>query len=87
MRDAPPPERTFWESFPKRSLRRVLFLLAILLVVVALKRSGGGAFRDLLNFMGSSSPPTKANAARDDTDRAFQRLNVVPPSAAGGGPP
>ena len=89
-RDAPPPERSFWEVFPKRSLRRVIFLVALLLVVIAFKRSGGGTFRRLLDLVGPSSPrPTGAKVERpgDTGGASFQHMKVVPQSGAGGGPP
>jgi hypothetical protein len=71
----PPQERSYWELLPRRNFRRVLFLIAVLLAVLALKRAGGGAFRNL--FEGVAPPP-----------RPYQRLQVAPaPARPPAGPP
>jgi hypothetical protein len=47
----PPPElgeKTFWDYFPRRSARRVLFLVVALLAVIVLKHSGKWTFGGLL---------------------------------------
>jgi hypothetical protein len=76
----PPRERTFWEVLPRRNFRRVLFLVAVLLVVLFLKRTGGGSLHNILNAFGPSpgaAPPAGAAGS-------FQRLNVVPGGGAAG---
>jgi hypothetical protein len=94
LKDQPPVERTFWEVFPKRSVRRVLMLLAVLAAVLVLRRSGGLALTRLVD--GLVPPvPTRASAAGQAAARpagatpaapAFQPLRVVPaPPAAGSG--
>jgi hypothetical protein len=48
----PPPElgeKTFWDYFPRRSARRVLFLLIALFAVLVLKHSGRWTFGGLLD--------------------------------------
>jgi hypothetical protein len=53
-------ERSYLSLIPRRNLRRALFLLLALLAVVALKKGGSGAFRNLLD---SVSPPPRSGAA------------------------
>jgi hypothetical protein len=60
-------DKSYWELLPRRNFRRVLFLVAVLLAVIALKRAGCGAFRNL--FDGVAPPPA----------RPYQRLQVAPP--------
>ena len=48
----PPPElgeKTFWDYFPRRSARRILFLVIVLLAVIVLKHSGRWTFGGLLD--------------------------------------
>ena len=59
----PPPEpgeKTFWDYFPRRTWRRVLFLLIALGIVIYLKSSGGGSFGGL--FDGGKSRPADQGA-------------------------
>jgi hypothetical protein len=52
----PPPElgeKTFWDYFPRRSIRRVVFLLLALGAVLVLKHSGKWSFGGLLDGPGS----------------------------------
>ena len=72
---SPPPERSFWELLPRRNFRRVLFLVIVLLAVLALRKTGGGAFRGLLDAV--APPPAPAGAAGP---AGFQRLQVRPPA-------
>jgi hypothetical protein len=50
-------ERSYLSLLPWRNFRRALFLLLALLAVVALKRSGGGPFKGLIE---SVAPPAPA---------------------------
>jgi hypothetical protein len=55
----PPPElgeKTFWDYFPRRSARRVLFLLIALFAVIVLKHSGRWTFGGLLDGPRSADP-------------------------------
>ena len=54
-------ERSYLSLIPRRNFRRALFLLLALLAVVALKKSGGGFFRNVLD---SVAPPRSPAAAR-----------------------
>jgi hypothetical protein len=49
----PPPaelgEKSFWDYFPRRSARRVLFLLIALFAVLVLKHSGRWTFGGLID--------------------------------------
>jgi hypothetical protein len=48
----PPPElgeKTFWDYFPRRSMRRVFFLLLAFGAIVLLKRSGKWSFGGLMD--------------------------------------
>jgi hypothetical protein len=55
-----PVERSYLSLIPRRNFRRALFLLLALLAVVALKKSGGGLFRNVLD----SVAPPQSRAAR-----------------------
>jgi hypothetical protein len=57
-------DRSYLSLIPRRNLRRALFLLLALLAVIALKKSGGGAFQNLLD---SVSPPRSGAAAQRRT--------------------
>jgi hypothetical protein len=55
----PPPEpgeKTFWDYFPKRSMRRVLFMLLALAAIVYLKMSGTGSFGGLFDDRSAHAP-------------------------------
>jgi hypothetical protein len=87
-----PPERSFWELLPRRNFRRVLFLVIVFLVVLALRRSGGGSFRGLLDAMAPAPPPGTPSGSAGATpngDRAeppgFQHLRLAPDSKPAGG--
>ena len=56
-----PIERSYLSLIPRRNLLRALFLLLALLAVVALKKSGGGFFSNVLD---SVSPPRSPAATR-----------------------
>jgi hypothetical protein len=61
----PPPElgeKTFWDYFPRRSMRRVVFLLIALGLVIALQRSGGWSFGGLFGGPDDKAAPTCARA-------------------------
>jgi hypothetical protein len=53
---APPElgEKTFWDYFPRRSARRIMFLIIALGAVIVLKHSGGWTFGGL--FGGARAP-------------------------------
>jgi hypothetical protein len=56
----PPPElgeKTFWDYFPRRSARRILFLFIALLAVIVLKHSGKWTFGGLLEGPRAPSGP------------------------------
>jgi hypothetical protein len=57
--EAARPERSFLSLVPWRNFRRAAFLILALLGVVALKRSGAGFFRGLLDGV---APPRPAPA-------------------------
>jgi hypothetical protein len=74
----PPPEpgeKTFWDYFPKRSMRRVFFMLLALAAVLWLRSSGGGSFGGLFDGGRSKSAP-----ATDDAP--VYHLEVKPPPSA-----
>ena len=56
MRNIEPPERSYLALIPRRNFRRALFLLLALLAVVALKKSGGGFFGNVLNSVAPTAP-------------------------------
>lgn len=65
-----PAEKSFWALLPRRNFRRVLFLLAALIAIIAIKRMGGFSLARL--FDGVAPPP----AAARDAAPAFQHLEV-----------
>jgi hypothetical protein len=74
---APPElgEKTFWDYFPKRSMRRVFFMLLALGAVLFLRSSGGGSFGGLFD---SPRP-----AAKQPASDPYYRIDVKPtPNAA-----
>jgi hypothetical protein len=55
----PPPEpgeKTFWDYFPKRAMRRVFFMLLALAAVIYLKTSGTGSFGGLFDDRAAHPP-------------------------------
>jgi hypothetical protein len=55
----PPPElgeKTFWDYFPRRSMRRIFFLLVALGAVLILKHSGRFSLGGLLDSPSSPAP-------------------------------
>jgi hypothetical protein len=75
----PPPEpgeKTLWDYFPKRVLRRVFFMLLALAAVLWLRSSGGGggSFGGLFDDGKSKSVPTD--------DAPVYHLEVKPPPSA-----
>lgn len=89
-RDDPrPEERSFLSLLPWRNFRRALFLILALLGVVAIKKSGGGAFRNLLDSVApvaavrstahsaGSAPPATTGAAPATT--VHLQVPPVPP--------
>jgi hypothetical protein len=67
-----PAEKSFWALLPRRNFRRVLFLLAALVAIVAIKRMGGFSLAKL--FDGVAPPP----APPKQTEPPFQHLEVKP---------
>ena len=53
-------ERSYLSLIPRRNFRRALFLLLALLAVVALKKSGGGFFSNVLDSVAPSRAPSAA---------------------------
>ena len=67
-----PAEKSFWALLPRRNFRRVVFLLAALVAIIAIKRMGGFSLVRL--FDGVAPPP----AAARDAEPQFQHLEVKP---------
>ena len=67
-----PAEKSFWALLPRRNFWRVLFLLAALVAIVAMKRMGGFSLAKL--FDGVAPPP----AAARDAEPPFRHLEVKP---------
>jgi hypothetical protein len=67
-----PAEKSFWALLPRRNFRRVLFLLAALVAIVAMKRMGGFSLAKL--FDGVAPPPATAR----DAEPPFRHLEVKP---------
>jgi hypothetical protein len=63
-------EQSFWALLPRRNFRRVLFLLAALVAIVAIKRMGGFSLSKLFDDVAPTAAPR--------TERPFQRLEVKP---------
>jgi len=78
----PPPElgdKTFWDHFPRSSVRRVLFLLLALGAVLILKHSGSWTFGGL--FGGSQEPAPGAAASAPVYHIKVTRPGAAPPRA------
>ena len=67
-----PTEKSFWALLPRRNFRRVVFLLAALVAIIAIKRMGGFSLARM--FDGVAPPP----AAARDAQPPFQHLEVKP---------
>jgi hypothetical protein len=83
----PPPElgeKTLWDYFPRRVLRRVFFMLLALGAVLFLRSSGGGSFGGLFDPIGSApigSAPVGPAPARQQSADSYHRIEVKPPNA------
>jgi hypothetical protein len=78
----PAPEigqKTLWQSLPRQSTRRVLFLLIALGAVLFLKATGGGSFGGLLDAV--APPPGARRAGADDAAPSYH-LKVARPADA-----
>jgi hypothetical protein len=88
-RSEQPTERSFWEVFPKRSLRRALMLLMVLGAVLVLRRSGGVALNKLVDGLVQPVPRTAGAAAAGPgapgSRASFQPMRVVPAPSPGPG--
>jgi len=72
----PPPEpgeKTFWDYFPKRAMRRIFFMLLALAAVIYLKSSGTGSFGGLFDS-GKTQPPAQGSNA------PVYHIQVKPPA-------
>jgi hypothetical protein len=65
----PPAEKSFWALLPRRNFRRVVFLIAALLAIIAIKRMGGSSLGKL--FDGVAPAP--------QAEPAFRHLEVKKP--------
>jgi hypothetical protein len=73
----PPGERSYLALIPRRNFRRALFLLLALMAVVALKKSGGGFFGNVLNGV---APPAPASARQSVPPTTVHiQLKAAPP--------
>jgi hypothetical protein len=71
----PPPElgeKTFWDYFPRRSARRIFFLLLALGAILVLKHSGSWTLGGLL---GGPPEPTPGQSSAP-----VYHIKVTPPS-------
>jgi hypothetical protein len=53
---SPPPERSYWQLFPRRNLRRALFLVLALGGVLFIKHTGGLSFRRMFEGVAPTEP-------------------------------
>ena len=65
-----PAEKSFWALLPRRNFRRVVFLLAALVAIIAIKRMGGFSLAKL--FDGVAPAPAR------QAEPQFQHLEVKP---------
>lgn len=68
----PPAEKSLWALLPRRNFRRVVFLLAALVAIIAIKRMGGFSFAKLFNDVAPPPPPAR------QAEPSFQHLEVKP---------
>ncbi len=72
-------ERSYLSLLPWRNFRRVLFLIFALLAVVALKKSGGGMFRNILD---SVAPPSVPSTSRSSSPSSWPSSSPSQPPRA-----
>jgi hypothetical protein len=70
-------QRSFWALLPRRNFRRALFLVLALLGILFIKRTGGGAFRSLLDTVAPPAPPQISRPAARESE--FRHIEVRRP--------
>ncbi|MES1165863.1 MAG: hypothetical protein ABUR63_08900 [Verrucomicrobiota bacterium] len=74
-----PRERSYWQLVPRRNFRLALLLVALIVAVVALKRSGGTSVSHMLDAF---APPVPARKSQGNSGEApagtFQHIEVRP---------
>jgi hypothetical protein len=66
-----PTERSYWQLVPRKNFRLAVLLLALIVGVIALKRSGALSFGHLFDQLAPPVPASKAAGT-------FQHLEVRP---------
>jgi hypothetical protein len=67
----PRAEQSFWALLPRRNFRRVLFLIAALVAIIAIKRMGGSSLGKLFDGVAPAPAPQQ--------EPAFRHLEVKKP--------
>jgi hypothetical protein len=70
-----PRERSYWQLIPRRNFRLALLLLALIVGVVALKRSGALSFSRMFDAF---APPVRTRTTDGKSDGTFQHIEVRP---------
>jgi hypothetical protein len=76
-------EKTFWDYFPRRSARRVFFMLLALAAVLFLKRSGSWRFGGLMESpRHAASGEASGEAPGAEPAAPVYHIKVTPPPGA-----
>ncbi|HSS38881.1 MAG TPA: hypothetical protein VLT58_08940 [Polyangia bacterium] len=70
-----PRERSYWQLIPRRNFRLALLLIALIVGVVALKRTGG---LSLGHMFDQFAPPVPARKSQGSPPGTFQHMEVRP---------
>ncbi|MFL5306739.1 MAG: hypothetical protein ACJ8F1_16100 [Polyangia bacterium] len=68
-------ERSYWQLVPRRNFRLALLLIALIVGVVALKRTGGTS---LSHMFDAFAPPVPARKSQESPAGTFQHMEVRP---------
>jgi hypothetical protein len=70
-----PRERSYWQLIPRRNFRLALLLIALIVAVFALKRSGGTSLSHMFDQFAAPVPARKSQGSPTGT---FQHIEVRP---------
>lgn len=70
-----PRERSYWQLVPRKNFRLALLLVALIVAIVALKRSGG---MSLSHMFDAFAPPVPAHKSQEPATGTFQHMEVRP---------
>ena len=74
-----PRERSYWQLVPRKNFRLAILLVALIVGIVAMKRSGALSLSHMVEQL---APPMPAASKGGKPDGTFQHLEVRPDSPA-----